>query len=478
MAPAASSPATAAGTRPVASRPPWRPARRSPASRPGPIGTAWRRTSSGESTTSTSGSSRCSSSAFQVPCSSSVSPAAQHGLARARGPRPRRCTARTTRSPLGRDHAREHRLRRSAPERGGITTSARPELRLNSVSATSAAASSARKARCLSAARRADRLARRRARAGGRPRPASAAAAGRPRRRPGPRPGSGPDSSPRSTAGRGAPDDRANPRGRAAGTAPSSSPYCSTSVRACRLRSAGIVAAAALRQQALAEQHDDRHGAEQQRHADQANSKKPKAPSPASTAASETSTFTGVPVSASSEPAWPANTSGISSCDGGRPQPHRHDHDHRQQRRDRAVDADQRGQHRDQQHHQDEQPRPALARLRGSGAGRPRRSRRSRRAPALTTNSEAMKITAGSPKPASAWPRSSTPVAQSASAVAMRDDDHRQPVPDEQDHDRGDDREGDRDVTQDLVAPACIAASRVSSQPVPVSAAARRDRGE
>ena len=39
--------------------------------------------------------------------------------------------------------------------------------------------------------------------------------------------------------------------------------------------------------------------------------------------------------------------------------------------------------------------------------------------PALTTNSEAMNTTAGSPNPASAWPRSSTPVAHSASAVAI-----------------------------------------------------------
>ena len=41
-------------------------------------------------------------------------------------------------------------------ERGGITTSARPERRLNRVAVTSAAESSARKARCRSAARRAD----------------------------------------------------------------------------------------------------------------------------------------------------------------------------------------------------------------------------------------------------------------------------------------------------------------------------------
>ena len=38
---------------------------------------------------------------------------------------------------------------------------------------------------------------------------------------------------------------------------------------------------------------------------------------PASSAASETSTFTGVPVRASIEPAWAANASGISSCDAG-----------------------------------------------------------------------------------------------------------------------------------------------------------------
>ena len=42
---------------------------------PGPMGTAWRRTRSGELTTSTSGSSSRTSSAFQVPCSSMVSPA-------------------------------------------------------------------------------------------------------------------------------------------------------------------------------------------------------------------------------------------------------------------------------------------------------------------------------------------------------------------------------------------------------------------
>ena len=39
--------------------------------------------------------------------------------------------------------------------------------------------------------------------------------------------------------------------------------------------------------------------------------------------------------------------------------------------------------------------------------------------PELTTKSEAMKMTAGSPKPPSAWPSVSTPVAHSASAVSI-----------------------------------------------------------
>ena len=39
--------------------------------------------------------------------------------------------------------------------------------------------------------------------------------------------------------------------------------------------------------------------------------------------------------------------------------------------------------------------------------------------PELTTKSDAMKMTAGSPKPPSAWPIVRTPVAHSASAVAM-----------------------------------------------------------
>ena len=83
---------------------------------PGPIGTAWRRTSSGELTTSTSGSSRCTSSAFQVPWSSRLSPAwsttppvPSASLCR-RDLVPPRCTARMIRSPLSRHHAGEDGL--------------------------------------------------------------------------------------------------------------------------------------------------------------------------------------------------------------------------------------------------------------------------------------------------------------------------------------------------------------------------------
>ena len=50
-----------------------------------------------------------------------------------------------------------------------------------------------------------------------------------------------------------------------------------------------------------------------------ANSKKPKLPTPASSAAPDTITFTGDPVRTSSEPACAPNASGRSSCAGDRP---------------------------------------------------------------------------------------------------------------------------------------------------------------
>ena len=76
------------------------------------------------------------------------------------------------------------------------------------------------------------------------------------------------------------------------------------------------------------------------------NSKKPNSSAPASSAASETMTFTGEPVRASIEPAWAANASGIISCDDGIAQPDRRHHHDRDQRGNGAVDADDRRQQR------------------------------------------------------------------------------------------------------------------------------------
>ena len=66
--------------------------------------------------------------------------------------------------------------------------------------------------------------------------------------------------------------------------------------------------------------------------------------------------FTGVPVSASIDPACAEKASGISICDGDSAGPGRDDDDHRDERGDRPVDADQRGEHRDEQADDDEQP--------------------------------------------------------------------------------------------------------------------------
>ena len=73
------------------------------------------------------------------------------------------------------------------------------------------------------------------------------------------------------------------------------------------------------------------------------------------------------------EPAWAPKTSGISSCDGDRPQADRDDDDDGQQGRDRAIDADEGREPGDQQHHQDEQPGPAVADPRDQLLAGPRR---------------------------------------------------------------------------------------------------------
>ena len=129
-------------------------------------------------------------------------------------------------------------------------------------------------------------------------------------------------------------------------------------------------------------------------------------------------TFTGVPVRASIDPAWAPNTSGMSSCDGGRPS--------------RTAMTTTTG------------SRAATAPFTLMSAVSPatssiiRTSSRVRLSPtramsswpaqavtpvasrpSLTTNRAAMKMTAGSPKPASAWSRSRTPVKYSASDAPM-----------------------------------------------------------
>ena len=126
IAPAARSPATAAGTTPVVSRTTM--PRRITSARfaPVPSGPAWRRTSSGSSTTSTSGSARCSSSAPHAPRSRSASPAASVDSPASSSPF--RWTARTTRSPLSVTMP-GNTASPISPERGGITTSATPDPR-------------------------------------------------------------------------------------------------------------------------------------------------------------------------------------------------------------------------------------------------------------------------------------------------------------------------------------------------------------
>ena len=105
---------------------------------------------------------------------------------------------------------------------------------------------------------------------------------------------------------------------------------------------------------------------------------------------------------------------------------------------------------------QHDQPRAALARRARPARCPTQAVTPDASSPSLTTNSEAMKITVGSPKPASACSSASTPVAHSASATPMRDDRDRQPVPHEQHHGGAEHEEGDRAVVHhELPCDAC-----------------------
>ena len=141
-----------------------------------------------------------------------------------------------------------------------------------------------------------------------------------------------------------------------------------------------------------------------------ANSKKPKGRAPASAAASETTTLTGVPVRASSDPAWAAKATGSSSCDGGRPR--------------RTAITTTTGTRAATE------PLGLIRAVSRATTTMVRTSSRVRLSPAraisccptqavtpvasrasLTTKRVAMKMTEESPKPARAWLRVSTPVA-------------------------------------------------------------------
>ena len=133
-----------------------------------------------------------------------------------------------------------------------------------------------------------------------------------------------------------------------------------------------------------------------------ANAKKPNDPTPASPAASDTITFTGVPVSASSDPACAPKATGINSCDGDRP------------RRTAVTTATGTS--------AATAPLTLISIVRAATSSIVRTTSRVRLSPAramsccpahavtpdasspsLTTNSDAMKITVGSPKPSNAW---------------------------------------------------------------------------
>ncbi len=158
MAPAASSPATEGGTMPVASSTTMPMRMMIACVAPGPSGTACRRTRSGESTTTTSGSLRWVSSAFHVPWSSRLSPAWSVTLPRSRTSgsgtivSPERWMASTIRSPLSVTMPGKA-VWPISPDRGAISTSARPERALNRAASPAPSAASSRKARCTRAAK-------------------------------------------------------------------------------------------------------------------------------------------------------------------------------------------------------------------------------------------------------------------------------------------------------------------------------------
>ena len=104
-------------------------------------------------------------------------------------------------------------------------------------------------------------------------------------------------------------------------------------------------------------------------------------PRPRRRDASTMSTWTGVPVSARSDPACAPNTSGIISCDGGRPSRTAITTTTGSSAATAPLTLMSAVSSAHDEHHQHDQPRPAVARPARSAAGPPRSSRRSRPGP-------------------------------------------------------------------------------------------------
>ena len=224
-----------------------------------------------------------------------------------------------------------------------------------------------------------------------------------------------------------------------------SSSYCSTSVRACVERSAAIErgrrwGSRRSPKRTMIAIVPTRSGIPTS-----ANSKKPIAPTPASFAASETITLTGDPVSAISDPAWAPNARGMRSCEDGRP------------RRTESTTTTGRS--------AATEPLTEMSAVRKATSRSISTISRVRLSPtraisscpahavtpeassaSLTTNSVAMKITVGSPKPATDWSNPSTPGGPERERDADRDDRDRHAVEDEHRHRRGEHEVRDRDV--------------------------------
>ena len=205
--------------------------------------------------------------------------------------------------------------------------------------------------------------------------------------------------------------------------------------------------AAPLRQQALPEQHHDRHGPKQQRDPHDGELEVAEA---AHAGVHRRLRHEHVHRRAGERQQRPGvgrKHEGHEQLRGRAAEPDGHDDDHRQEGGHRPVDADQRGEERDEHHDQDEQPRPALPRLRDQELPRPRR------------HPGGVEARADHEQRRDEDDRG---VAEAGEGLAQIEDSrgvererrpkghehHRDAVPDKERDDCGDDGEGERNVTQ------------------------------